>query len=580
MVVEHQPRLSAAAVLEFAAREAREGRRLTEFGAQAFASVTYNTYDFYHLMNFINSLLYIFLFQTERPELLIFTAENMRMKQKVYGDGDAVCRRRSFRFISYILDKSQGLLADYWPKSFTIVVPSSPAAVGDMGGSGSSSSSHVSPVWQVNDLDLDLPGELSMKHVDSEALLSLPTLAVFKQEAPSPTGGAAISPGHNRHWQRRHDDRQRCGVGTVTRTDGHLLQKSVSLQIPIVGHGHEAVLDQRRHRFRKFQKLSMEKLKGGIFDGSQIRQLMKDTDFIKVMTVPESDACKSFVLVVENFLGNYSEEQGKRFHQDLKVMEERYQGRWDCHMMADYCWSLKEIITRMAVDGEQRVDAMCQQLTAHPAPIVTSHVGSSESMQCQSTMGAGTLMTLNGYHSPPTAMDNKGGGLLICSPASSLDGLLSTPPAAPCPEPCFKDDMRFQYVLAAATSIATKTNEETLTYLNQGQPYEIKLKKLGDLSQYKGKILKSVIKICFHERRLQYMEREQMAQWHQERPGERIVEVDIPLSYGVTRVVQAPAPHLLNAVEVFWDPTKDVGVYVKVRPLPDLDADADDHLVV
>ncbi|GBP28869.1 hypothetical protein EVAR_24545_1 [Eumeta japonica] len=49
----------------------------------------------------------------------------------------------------------------------------------------------------------------------------------------------------------------------------------------------------------------MEKLKGGIFDGPQIRQLMKDTDFIKVMTVPESDAWKSFVLVVENFLGNH-----------------------------------------------------------------------------------------------------------------------------------------------------------------------------------------------------------------------------------------------------------------------------------
>jgi transcription factor CP2-like protein len=49
---------------------------------------------------------------------------------------------------------------------------------------------------------------------------------------------------------------------------------------------------------------------------------------------------------------------------------------------------------------------------------------------------------------------------------------------------------RFQYVLAAATSIATKVNEETLTYLNQGQSYEIKLKKLGELSAYRGKILK------------------------------------------------------------------------------------------
>lgn len=49
---------------------------------------------------------------------------------------------------------------------------------------------------------------------------------------------------------------------------------------------------------------------------------------------------------------------------------------------------------------------------------------------------------------------------------------------------------RFQYVLCAATSIAMKINEETLTYLNQGQPYEIKLKKLGDLSQTRGKVFK------------------------------------------------------------------------------------------
>lgn len=54
---------------------------------------------------------------------------------------------------------------------------------------------------------------------------------------------------------------------------------------------------------------------------------------------------------------------------------------------------------------------------------------------------------------------------------------------------------RFQYVLAAPTSIATKINEETLTYLNQGQSYEIKLKKLGDLSPYRGKILKVSIVI-------------------------------------------------------------------------------------
>ena len=40
-------------------------------------------------------------------------------------------------------------------------------------------------------------------------------------------------------------------------------------------------------------------------------------------------------------LEDYNEEQGERFHQDINVMEQRYQGRWDENMMADYCWMLK-----------------------------------------------------------------------------------------------------------------------------------------------------------------------------------------------------------------------------------------------
>uniref|UniRef100_T1GGF7 Grh/CP2 DB domain-containing protein n=1 Tax=Megaselia scalaris TaxID=36166 RepID=T1GGF7_MEGSC len=121
------------------------------------------------------------------------------------------------------------------------------------------------------------------------------------------------------------------------------------------------------------------------------------------------------------------------------------------------------------------------------------------------------------------------------------------------------------YILAAATSIATKNNEETLTYLNQGQSYEIKLKKTGDLSFYRDKILRSVIKICFHERRLQYMERAQMQQWQASRPGERIIEVDVPLSYGLCSAFQPTNSNQLNTVEVFWDPMKEVGVYIKVN---------------
>ncbi|XP_076815020.1 uncharacterized protein LOC143461117 isoform X1 [Clavelina lepadiformis] len=136
---------------------------------------------------------------------------------------------------------------------------------------------------------------------------------------------------------------------------------------------------------RTFPALTIEKLKAGIFDGPQIRKLIKDVCFVQSMTDTESAAWQSFVLVTQNFLGNrkaenyqelvedmlsklkdlgvktsikvhylfshldrfpanlgdLSEEQGERFHQDIKVMEERYQGRWDAHMMADYCWSLQ-----------------------------------------------------------------------------------------------------------------------------------------------------------------------------------------------------------------------------------------------
>ena len=40
-------------------------------------------------------------------------------------------------------------------------------------------------------------------------------------------------------------------------------------------------------------------------------------------------------------LDSMSNDQGERFHQDLKEMETRYKGHWDAVMMADNCWNLK-----------------------------------------------------------------------------------------------------------------------------------------------------------------------------------------------------------------------------------------------
>ena len=40
-------------------------------------------------------------------------------------------------------------------------------------------------------------------------------------------------------------------------------------------------------------------------------------------------------------LGDMSEEHGKRFHQDIKNLETRYQGQWNASVMAYYCRCLK-----------------------------------------------------------------------------------------------------------------------------------------------------------------------------------------------------------------------------------------------
>ena len=52
-----------------------------------------------------------------------------------------------------------------------------------------------------------------------------------------------------------------------------------------------------------FPGISTEKLKAGIFDGPQIRKLVKDLNFENNMNVIEAAAWKSFVRLIQQFLG-------------------------------------------------------------------------------------------------------------------------------------------------------------------------------------------------------------------------------------------------------------------------------------
>jgi hypothetical protein len=95
---------------------------------------------------------------------------------------------------------------------------------------------------------------------------------------------------------------------------------------------------------------------------------------------------------------------------------------------------------------------------------------------------------------------------------------------------------KIQYLLMANTSPAVKINEESLTYLNQGQSYELKfnmissnnnsVKKFGsdnedlyntqkdnkfnNIDSKDEKLYLSVIRLCFWERKLQEIEQEEI----------------------------------------------------------------------
>ncbi|CAG10007.1 unnamed protein product [Tetraodon nigroviridis] len=158
----------------------------------------------------------------------------------------------------------------------------------------------------------------------------------------------------------------------------------------------------------------------------------------------------------------------------------------------------------------------------------------------------------------------------------------------------------FQYVLCAATSPAVKLHDETLTYLNQGetleskpsvftaarlcasallrrrsqlsllflsgQSYEVRMldnRKPGELPELNNKMVKSTVRVVFHDRRLQYTEHQQLEGWKWNRPGDRLLDIDIPMSVGI--VEPKTHPSQLNAAEFLWDMKKRTSVFVQVH---------------
>jgi len=49
-----------------------------------------------------------------------------------------------------------------------------------------------------------------------------------------------------------------------------------------------------------------------------------------------------------------SDEHGEHSHQEISSMEKRYQGKWNCAMLTDYCWTLVRDIPTMEYKRQER----------------------------------------------------------------------------------------------------------------------------------------------------------------------------------------------------------------------------------
>lgn len=124
----------------------------------------------------------------------------------------------------------------------------------------------------------------------------------------------------------------------------------------------------------------------GVFNGPDIKKMLKSQKFFTLLSPFEREAFQSIKDVVNNFLGNHraenyqeiiqtmmtnfhrlkinmspkihyihqhldffrdhlgkiSDEHGERFHQEIKAIEHRFQGKKDQNMLAEYVWNAFE----------------------------------------------------------------------------------------------------------------------------------------------------------------------------------------------------------------------------------------------
>ncbi|GBN40775.1 hypothetical protein AVEN_933-1 [Araneus ventricosus] len=194
-----------------------------------------------------------------------------------------------------------------------------------------------------------------------------------------------------------------------------------------------------KYLHEKFPRLSVAKIKEGVFVGPRIKQLFTDSNFEKLLRSKEKQVWDAFYQVSINFLGtdkaeNYkdlvedmlalfqdfgcnmslnihfldshlnffpdncgqvSDKHGESFPQDITNIEKRYRGNWSTAMLADYCWTLIRPVPvfRTGVRGARLVPLESKG----PQNLFDVHRSAKPTVNSRYWVGRGGLKTYSTY---------------------------------------------------------------------------------------------------------------------------------------------------------------------------------------
>ena len=130
--------------------------------------------------------------------------------------------------------------------------------------------------------------------------------------------------------------------------------------------------------------------------------------------------------------------------------------------------------------------------------------------------------------------------------------------------PLCQQTSQFHFILNALPSLTSRINEETTTYLNQGQPYEIKF----NINKIKADpsppiIYRSILRLCFWDKTVQNQEHELMQKWLNEYHLSSLFDIDMNLTYGILSIIRSK--QIPNAVEIVWDTSTTTSLFIRFK---------------